>query len=195
MNNFLPDNYEVPSANDKYMKWQKGENRFRILSSPILGYEWWTEEGDKRVPKRIPLGQAIPTQDIEDPESIKHFWAMVVYNYVNKKVQILEITQKGIQKTLRALAKDEDWGSPVQKYDIVVTKTGDGMETKYEVLPKPASKMEDGIIELYEDMGIDLTALYRGDDPYEGKPDALDIDEVSKGIDQLRSTVQKVRTV
>jgi len=166
MDTFLPENYEVPSSNDKYMKFQKGENRFRILSSPIIGYEWWEEVNDKKTPKRIPLGVPIPVAEISDPESIKHFWAMGVYNYTNKKIQILEITQKGIQKTLRALAKDEDWGSPVLNYDIVVTKTGDGMETKYEVLPKPATKLLEGVQEAYKDMEIRLEALFEGKDPF-----------------------------
>ena len=165
-NTFLPESYEVPGASDKYMKFIKGENRFRILCSPILGYEYWVEEGDKRIPKRTPMIKPFTTEEVENPEDIKHFWAMVVYNYANKKIQILEITQKGIQKTLRALAKDEDWGSPVLKYDIVVTKTGDGMETKYEVLPKPATKPVEGIVEAYEGMEIRLEALYEGKDPY-----------------------------
>jgi hypothetical protein len=102
---------------------------------------------------------------------------MVVYNYANKKIQILEITQKGIQKTLRALAKDEDWGSPIQKYDIVVTRTGDGMETKYEVLPKPATKLTEGIVEAYEGMEIRLEALFENKDPY-SKEEHVNPDEI-----------------
>lgn len=181
MSDFLPTAYEVPSGSDKYMKFVKGENRFRILTSPILGYEWWIDQGEKRVPKRVSMDQPLPVTEIDDPESIKHFWAMVVYNYANKKVQILEITQKGIQKTLRALAKDEDWGSPVQKYDIVVTRVGDGMETKYEVLPKPASKMDEGILTMFEGMNIRLEALYEGTDPYTDDGDKLAKD-VEKGL-------------
>ena len=176
-NTFLPTGYEIPGVSDKYMKFQKGENRFRILSSPILGYEYWEEVGDKRTPKRTPLDKPFSTEEVSDPEDIKHFWAMVVYNYANKKIQILEITQRGIQKTLRALARDEDWGSPVLKYDIVVIKTGDGMETKYEVLPKPATKLTEGIVEAYEGMEIRLEALYEGKDPY-SKEEHVNPDEI-----------------
>ena len=176
-NTFLPESYEVPGVSDKYFKFQKGENRFRILSSPILGYEYWVEEGDKRIPKRTPMTKPFTTDEVENPEDIKHFWAMVVYNYANKKIQILEITQRGIQKTLRALARDEDWGSPVLKYDIVVIKTGDGMETKYEVLPKPATKLTEGIVEAYEGMEIRLEALYEGKDPY-SKEEHVNPDEI-----------------
>lgn len=173
MTDFLPKDYQVPSSQDNYFKFIKGENRFLILSSPILGYEWWTEDEKGRHPQRVPMNTPIPLKDVEDPESIKHFWAMVVWSYEAKKVQILEITQKGIQKTLRALSSDKDWGSPVMTYDIVVTRTGDGMETKYETLPKPAKKIDEGIVKLYEDMKINLQALYSGDDPFSKQDDQV----------------------
>src|SRR3990167_11450775 len=141
---FLPSDYEVPSSSDKYMKLVKGDNRFRILTSPILGYELWVDEGDRRVPKRTPMDKPFTTDEAENPEDIKHFWAMVVYNYANKKIQILEVTQKGIQKTLRALAKDEDWGTPLN-YDIVVVREGKDKNTTYSLNPKPAKKLVEGI--------------------------------------------------
>lgn len=191
MTDFLPTDYKVPSSSDKYMKFVKGDNRFRILTSPILGYEIWKDDGDKRVPIRTRMSVPFTTEQAPDPEDIKHFWAMVVYNYANKTVQILEITQKGIQKTLKALAQDEDWGSPVQKYDIVVTKAGDGMETKYEVLPKPATKMDDGIIELFNTMKINLNALYDGKDPYAEVTEEVNNDEISTGMDKLKAATKK----
>lgn len=162
---FLPAGYEVPTTSN-YMKFQLGENKFRILSSPILGYEWWVETEGTRKPVRVDLKTQIDISKIENPDEVKHFWAMPVWNYQAKRVQILEITQKGIQKTLRALARDEDWGSPVQTYDIVVTKTGEGFETKYEVLPKPAKPLDPEIITQFESMNITLEALYSGDDPF-----------------------------
>ena len=182
MSDFLPSDYEVPSTSN-YMKFIIGDNRFRILASPIIGWETWTEENGARKPLRTPMKKPFTVDVVDNPEEIKHFWAMPVYNYQDKRIQILEITQKGIQKTLKALARDEDWGSPVQKYDLVVTRTGDGMETRYEVLPKPASPMDDSIIKEYETMKINLNALFDGDDPFaQGKeklenvdPDEVDI--------------------
>jgi hypothetical protein len=171
MTDFLPKDYDTNKGlNQKggdYMKFVKGANRFRIMGSPITGWEWWedTEDG-KRSPKRVHINEKINVSEVTDPESIKRFWAMVVYNYDAKALQILEITQKGIQKTLEELVKDEDWGTPVQTYDIVVTKVGDGMETKYEVLPKPKTELDEGIVQLYKDMEVDLDAMYKGDNPF-----------------------------
>ncbi len=179
MTDFLPETYEVPTASNGYMKFVKGENRFRIMSSPILGYEYWitTEDGGRK-PVRTRLDEKIDISKVEDQDQVKHFWAMVVYNYNIEKIQILEITQKGIQKTLRALAKDKDWGSPVQTYDIVVTRNGDGMETKYEVLPKPAKTLPSAITELYKGTQINLEALFASKDPFDS---SLVTEKVTQG--------------
>lgn len=161
----LPKEYEVPQKSGNYMKFQDGENRFRILAAPILGYEWWTEDNTgSRKPKRITMETKI-TADEVDPQEVKHFWAMPVYNYAVEKVQILEITQKSLQKYLRALDRDEDWGD-FTGYDIVVTKSGQKLETEYHLNPKPAKKLDPGIIAMYEAMNINLQALYTNDDPF-----------------------------
>jgi hypothetical protein len=44
MDEFLPTNYEVPVSDGNYMKLKIGENRFRVLSSAIVGYEYWTKD-------------------------------------------------------------------------------------------------------------------------------------------------------
>src|SRR6185295_12336269 len=128
---FLPDKYEVPQKAGSYMKFQTGENRFRTLASPIIGWEWWEEKQDgSRKPVRVTMDTQIPVDAVEDPATIKHFWAMPVYNYKEGKIQILEITQKGIQKKIKSLARDDDWGTPLG-YDLVVIKTGEKLETEY----------------------------------------------------------------
>lgn len=191
MTDFLPKDYnDNKSLNEKggsYMKFVKGANRFRIMGSPIVGWEWWvdTEDG-KRLPKRVRLNEKINVSEVDDPETIKRFWAMVVYNYDAKCLQILEITQKGIQKSLEALVRDEDWGTPVQTYDIVVTRSGDGLETKYEVMPKPKSAMDLGIVELYKKMDVQLEALFDGDDPFKAP---LNLDKTGHDFDEDFSTI------
>ena len=178
MSDFLPSEYEVPASNSGYMKFEQGENRFRIMSSPILGWEYWTDDNGKRKPNRRKMTDPRP-DSITDPTEYVHFWAMIVWNYKVERIQILEIKQSSIQRTLRALAKDADWGSPVQSYDLVVTRTGEKLDSKYQVLPKPAKKLDPGIVQLYEDMEIDLDQLYVGGDPFKAKDERL-VEEVFK---------------
>lgn len=166
MTKFLPDGYEVPQQSANYMKLVEGENRFRVLESPILGYEWWKDKdkGSKPIPMRITMDSTIP-EDV-DEKKVKHFWAMPVWDYKGEQVKILEITQKGIQKDIQRLSEDPDWGNPTE-YDLVITRVGQTLvDTKYNTIPKPAKPLDPGIKQLFEDMHIDISALFRGGDPF-----------------------------
>src|SRR3990167_9896089 len=147
---FLPDEYEVPAGEDRYMKFEMGENKFRILASPILGWEYWNaDEKGGRKPLRFRMDEEIDVSTLDEPDKAKHFWAMPVWNYKQEKVQILEITQKGIQRTLRALAKDKEWGSPLE-YNISVVRTGESLQTVYETMPSPHKPLDEKIKKAYE---------------------------------------------
>lgn len=180
---FLPDKYEVPSTSDKYMKFKPGKNQFRVLSEPIMGNEYWVEEDGKRKPIRKKMSEEIILEEVPEPDKIRHFWAMVVFDYADEKIKILEITQKSIMGSMTNLSRDDDWGDPIggKGYDIVVTRDGEGKETRYEVSPKPKSKkLPDGVEQLYKDMKINLNALYDGLDPYgtESKNEKVDPDDL-----------------
>jgi hypothetical protein len=179
MSDFLDDKYEVPQKSGNYMRWIDGENKFRILGKPVLGWEGWKEQKDGgRKPVRKHMDEIISVDEVDEEDKIKHFWAMPVWNYQEEKVQILEITQKGIQKSIRAMEKSKDWGSPLE-YDILVTKSGQKLETEYQVNPIPPKKLDPAIYVIYENMEINLEALFEGEDPFASK---IDIDKVSKEI-------------
>jgi hypothetical protein len=197
---FLPKGYEVPNSGGFYMKWQQGENKFRILSPAIIGYEYWVTEGKSRKPKRVRMDESIPAEELEVndqtgyPEKPKHFWAMVVYNYTSSQLEILEITQKGIQKALSQLARDKDWGDPIE-YDIVVTRTGEGIETEYSVVPKPAKKLDAAIEKMYKERTIHLEALYDGDDPFDDKKTTIarpTTPQVASEVDEKEINVEDI---
>lgn len=169
MSDFFPKDYEVPQKSGNYFKFQDGQNKFRILDNPIMGWVGWKEGNDgTRKPVRKTMDEKFPMNEVDDESQIKHFVAMPVWNYKEEKIQILEITQKGIQRSLRALERSEGWGNPTG-YDIVVTKTGQKLETEYTVMPEPPKPIDKGLTQLYKDMHIDLSALYRGDDPFKNE--------------------------
>lgn len=165
MDNFLPENYEVPATIGNYMKFEKGDNLFRVLSSAIIGWEYWNVD-DKPVrlkakPDQMPL-------DMRADDKLKHFWAFVVWNYKFNKIQILEVTQKSVQDEIMKLVNDVDWGSP-KNYDLKVTRTGDKLETKYQVTQKPHTPLKDEVKEALANTPVDLTNLFNGEDPFEVK--------------------------
>ena len=102
-----------------------------------MGYEYWiTNKDGSRKPIRKHMDENLPVEELEGDEIPKHFWAMPIYNYQEEKIQVLEITQKSILKAIRALERSKDWGSPLN-YDIIVFKSGQKLETRYNIQPAP----------------------------------------------------------
>src|SRR3990167_2681636 len=169
---FLPQDYDIPTGEGNYMKLEDGENKFRVLQNPILGYELWI--GKK--PKRYAMDQPIPIEEADSADidersgesrPPKHFWAMVVYNYGLKRVQILELTQKKILRTIKGLYKSKDWGSPLG-YDINIIKSGKSFYTTYEIIPSPPKELDSDVKEVWEKVKgkVKIEALYSGGDPF-----------------------------
>lgn len=165
--NFLPKDYKSPTSSNNYFKLQEGENRIRILSKPIFGWEDWQ---DKK-PVRYVLNDK-PLKPFDPKKSIKHFWAFIVYNYKDKQVQIMQITQATIRKRLEDLCKDEEWGTPFN-YDIKISKNGEGMETEYVVNPVPHKPVDNTIIEAFRERKINLDALFTNSDPFHIEDDVF----------------------
>lgn len=165
---FLPEDYKAPESNGgKFMRFKEAETRFRILSpQPLLGYVGWTVRDNKPYPIRKPMGAAWKDGEVRDNKT-RHFWSMAVWNYATKAVQVLEVTQSTIQKAITKFSKDEDYGDPIG-YDIVVSKTGEGMDTEYQVTPKPPKKLDKEAQAAWDALQdrFDLGRLLTGGDPF-----------------------------
>lgn len=159
---FAPKDYKLPESNS-FMKWQSGKNRFRIMSKLTTGYEYWQtgpDGKDKPVRSREPFTETPGgREDVDGKVKVSHFWAVVVYNYASESLQLLEITQRGIQKYITNLLNEADWGSP-NGYDLVVTKEGEGLSTKYSVSANPHKEMDPEIVAEYEASGLTAESLF-----------------------------------
>lgn len=175
---FLPNDYKEP-VESKYMKFQDGENRFRVLGSAVVGIEGWS----KNKPVRWHLDEDEPNVEWDtnrdgSARAPKTFWAFPVWNYQDEKIQILEVTQKKIRGPIGALTKNPKWGSPFD-YDIVVTRSGEGFDTDYIVAPDPKEEVSKEILEKYKKTPIDLEKLFTGEDPFsQTTEEKVDPDEV-----------------
>jgi len=148
------------------MKFKIGENQFRVLDNPIVGWEGWTEVDGNRKPLRKTADTGFKLNEV-DPDSIKHFWAMPVWNYDTKSIQILEITQRSIQKAIDSYVKNKNWGSPTE-YDILVNRIGEGLDTEYAVTVNPKDPVDGEVIASWNEIkpNFDLNRLFEGGDPF-----------------------------
>ena len=182
---WLPQGYEVPKSQGNYFKFEKGANKFRVLSAPIMGYLYWNSAGK---PVRLKDFKTMPT-DIRldgegNPEKVKHFWAFKVWNYKAEKLQILEVTQATIQGAMQDLVMNEDWGDP-QQYDITVSKKGEKLETEYSVTPSPVKPIPENAAHALKTTSCDLDALFKGGDPFTAAPSSVhnDPDAIYKAFE------------
>ena len=120
--------YQLPESNSGslFVKFEPGENRFRMLDAITFGYINW-EDGK---PTRYETPSDVPT----GAEDVKHFWFVPVW--MNDQVSFLEIHQKSVQRELKFLNDSEDWGD-LENYDVIVRRDGEGLETEYFVQPCP----------------------------------------------------------
>ena len=168
----LPEGYKEPDTSN-YMKFEEGENIFRILSPVIVGMEYWVanKEGEGRIPVRKQMDEEILMEDLEvnpktgELDTPKHFWACVVWNKNSERIQVLQISQQSIRKAITALERSKGWGD-AREYDITVTKEGTGFDTEYTIMPNPKEEVSKKILEAYEKVNINLEALFSGDDPF-----------------------------
>lgn len=155
----------LSSGSSLYLKFNKPDTQFRIISKPISGWLDWIEDGDKKKPIRTTLAEGEPEASDEDNKP-KKFVTFVVFDREDDAVKILELTQQSVIKAIRALASNPEWGNPFS-YDINVKKTGEKMKTKYTVTPSPKKPMSKSDIQTCEETPCNLEALFAGEDPWD----------------------------
>lgn len=162
----IPKNIEIPRGSGQFAKLVDGKNKFRVLSDVVVGWEGWKNnkpfrhEGQvcKIKPEQVDLNQ-------NGAPNINYFWAMIVWNYNDKKLQVLELTQKTIMSVLYELEQTEEWGD-LKGYDIQITKEKKGDKTVYTTTAIPPKPLALEITDAYEKTEIDLSKLFEGEYPF-----------------------------
>lgn len=168
----LPKDVRIPTSSGQFVKLQEGANRFRFLSDVITGWEGWFQKKPFRhpgdtcniKPEQVDLNQ-------NGKPNINYFWAAIVWNYGEKRLQVLEITQKTIMSPLYDMEQNADWGD-LKGYDISINKKKEGDKTSYTVMGIPPKPLAEDIAKLYEESDIKLEALFDG--KYPMKEDEVD---------------------
>lgn len=160
----FPSNYTPPVASESsgnYTKIKDDPVKLRILSEAITGYVYWTNENKPVRSAEYP--QATP--NIRDDSRPKHFWAFKVWNYATKQVEIWEISQASIRDILWGYWKDDEYGD-LRQFPLKVSRTGKGLETKYQVIAGQKRDLEADIAQISANTPVNLYALYTGDNPF-----------------------------
>ena len=72
---------------------------------------------------------------------------------------MLNLHQKKILKVLRKYAENLKYGEPT-KYDVIVTKNGEGRDTEYETIVNPPEDLNSEVKEALSKVTIDIQNVY-----------------------------------
>lgn len=157
-NTFAPEGYEVKTGASDFFKLKSGANKFRILTDSVVGKEGWKDGKPFRRAMELEITEdEVDTDEKTGRPKINEFMAFYIYSHDEGKVAIASFTQASIRKAILALATDAEWGHP-SEYDITITKTGDGFQSKYSVTPSPKKPLAKTIAALVgaEEENFDL---------------------------------------
>lgn len=108
-------------------------NIYEEYEPPVSQGLYHTFEDNKTYTFRIVSEPVVFISTFKDNDSIKYAW--LVWSFDTKSVQVLQLPKTGY-KALAKFGKDPEYGDP-QEYNIRVTRTGKGFDTKYDVIASP----------------------------------------------------------
>lgn len=145
--------------------------RIRFVGEGITGFLAWSVN---KKPLRWEICPEVLPETVKPDDNgdrtAKFFMTGICWDYDNEMFRVVEITQKSILGDLQKYMADEDYGDPCG-YDIVITRTGSGLDTRYETLPKPPKPLASSIEEAFEAIDWDLHQLYDGRHPWAAEGD------------------------
>jgi hypothetical protein len=160
-----------------------GSVRLALLAkNPLEFYECWGSCDGASKPFRfdyeptpehitLEMGDFEPREGRGGPGTVdvKFAIAVPVYNYESGKVQVLQITQKSIQKELDTISQMEDY-EDLLSWDFNISKKGSGLTTEYTVRPVPRKKGAQEHVDAAwlesKSEGFDISRLLTGGNPF-----------------------------
>jgi len=161
-----------------------GQVRFAILANePLCYFEVWGEdETGKPRPFRF-AGEAsaeeiseemganytrrVKDDGTEEPQ--RFAIAMPIYNFDINRVQVLTMTQKGLQKELDEISQVEEYAD-MTEWDFIMTKAATNSPDMYGLRPVPRKPGTQAAVDAAWDEvvknGFDITRLLTGGHPF-----------------------------
>ena len=169
----LPDNIVIPNKSDQFMALGAGDNKFRAIGQFKEGFRVY--DGDKK--PHLKEVSAEDTCKIEGtspftPEELEsynrkvspytgrleepvYFWAILVYNQIKERFQVLVITQISVINQMKDKLQDPDFQDSTG-YDFEVNKKGENKTTKYVVTTGKHKPLPEKALKTFEAEGCNL---------------------------------------
>jgi len=160
---------------------EPGENKIRVLTAYEAYGSHWVNEG-KKGRSYICIGKDNGCKYCKEGSKPT---AKFLYWILDRKDGEIKLAETGysVVKQLGELAMSDDWkfiGAP--DYDVNIKKTGEGLETKYTVMPSPKrSKLTKEEQDIFDKTATPIEDIIEKMKEKAGKPsDTIDIDKEGK---------------
>ncbi len=177
----FPDNYTPPvSGANNFLNFKtNGKYYFRILSAPLIGFEYWQKAPTDEKDKPVRTKEKVKDQDLLFPavnkfgetSYSKEFYAFKVFVYDDNtrktgSIKVLSTTTASIKQQIRNFMMSPDLPS-ADHYDIILEKTGADKGTKYMLSRCDSSDKSMALMEAEASTPVNLEALFYNKDPFE----------------------------
>ena len=154
------ENTKKKSGN--YFELEAGKNKLRVLSAAAWGFRFNWENKDEGKDLGYPFFKEEDAAVEKYGEKLSHVARFVVYSYDSESIGVLTLHQKTIFTAINEYEEMEEYG-PVQDYDLIINKNGEGTQTRYTCTALPSKPLAKEVQEK-----VDATE-YVLENAYEGK--------------------------
>ncbi len=175
----------IPSKGDQFMDFEIGENRFRVLGQFHEGYVVYDDKKPKMrevfAKDACKIDGVSPftdeelasytrkispyTKRLEEPV---YFWAMLVYNQIKERFQVLKITQISVINQMMKVLKKPDF-QEFDLYDFEISKSVENGFTKYLIATGKDKPLTENVMKKFETLYCDVSAIFRDEYPFDKK--------------------------
>lgn len=155
--------YEGEQGSGNFMKLQPGENKIRIVSKTFNFKKHGFKDANGKYSSKICSGEGCEFCAEGNVPKNRYAWTIIDRKETDdsKKVKILEVGWS-IYAQLLSYAKDEEYGD-LTTYDVKVKKTGEGLDTEYQVVASPkTSELTAEEQQLVVEAKVDIENVFGG---------------------------------
>ncbi len=157
-------NKELNKNESSFYSLEQGQNEFRIVSDFAWGYKYNFENREEAEEKEYPFYKLSDKKVQENRHKLNLSAAMVLYDYETEQLMSFNIHQKNILNAIKGYAENDKYGDPTG-YDLVITKTGEGRETRYQVIANPPEELPKKVKKALDEVEIKMENVYEGESP------------------------------
>jgi len=143
-----------------WTKLRPGENKIRVLAKPVVGVSSFNVET-----KQTKRFRTFLEVDAAKYKNVKPFMACKVYNYDTGLIELFSFNQKNILYPLAKL-NAINGNYDIRDVDIVISRDGEGVESKYTVSNLNPSEVPLKAVTLAQRVQIDFEAFFENTNPF-----------------------------